>query len=61
MTDVFAIQDEISQAITEKLRARLSGDRQVIKRPTENIEAYNLNLKGRYYRSKLTPDHSCPN
>ena len=56
MTDVFAIQDEISQAITEKLRARLSGDRQVIKRPTENIEAYNLNLKGRYYRSKLTPD-----
>ncbi len=27
MTDVFAIQDEISQAIVEKLRVRLAGDR----------------------------------
>jgi len=56
MTDVFAIQDEISQAITEKLRARLSGDRQAVKRPTENMEAYNLNLKGRYNFFKLTRD-----
>jgi TolB-like protein/Tfp pilus assembly protein PilF len=57
LTDVFTIQDEISQAITQKLKARLSGDRHSVKRPTENIEAYNLNLKGRYYRSKLTPDN----
>ena len=27
MTDVFAIQDEISRAIVEKLRLRLAGDR----------------------------------
>ena len=57
LTDVFAIQDEISQVISEKLRVQFSGDRQAVKRPTENIEAYNLNLKGRYYRSKLTPDN----
>jgi adenylate cyclase len=57
LTDVFAIQDEISQAITAKLRARLSVNRQAVKQPTENIEAYNLNLKGRYSRSKLTPDN----
>jgi adenylate cyclase len=56
LTDVFTIQDEISQAITQKLKARLSGDRHSVKRPTENIEAHNLNLKGRYYLFKLTPD-----
>jgi len=53
MTDVFAIQDEISQVISEKLRVHLSGDRPLVKRHTENIEAYNLYLKGRFnfYRS----------
>ena len=56
MTDVFAIQDEISQAIAEKLRGRLSLDRPLIKRYTENVEAYNLYLKGRYHFSKLTPE-----
>jgi hypothetical protein len=55
MRDVFAIQDEISQSIAEKLRIQFSGDRPLI-RKTENIEAYNLNLKGRYYLFKLTPD-----
>jgi eukaryotic-like serine/threonine-protein kinase len=56
MTDVFAIQDEISQAITEKLRVRLSGDRPLIKRYTENVEAYSLYLKARYQLQKFTPD-----
>jgi serine/threonine protein kinase len=49
LTDVFAIQDEISQAITEKLRVRLSGDRPVVKRYTENVKAYSLYLKGLYH------------
>jgi serine/threonine protein kinase len=57
LTDVFAIQDEISQVISEKLAVQLSGDKTPVKKPTENIEAYNLNLKGRYYLSKLTPDN----
>ncbi len=56
MTDVFAIQDEISQAIAEKLRVRLSGDRPLIKHHTENVEAYNLYLKGRYQLLKFTPE-----
>ena len=56
MTDVFAIQDEISQAIAEKLRIRLSGDGPIIKRHTENVEAYNLYLKARYHFLKLTPE-----
>ncbi len=48
MTDVFAIQDEISQAIVEKLRVRLSADRPLVKRHTENVEAYHLYLRGRH-------------
>jgi serine/threonine-protein kinase len=53
MTDVFAIQDEISQAIVEKLRLRLSGDRPLVKRYTENLAAYDLCLKARYDLRKM--------
>jgi serine/threonine protein kinase/Tfp pilus assembly protein PilF len=55
ITDIFAIQDEISQAIADKLRVRLSGERQPLKRHTQNVEAYNLYLKGRhqFYRATL--------
>jgi len=54
MTDVFAIQDEISQAIVEKLRVRLTGDRPLVKRYTENLAAYDLCLKARYHLTKMT-------
>jgi TolB-like protein len=56
MTDVFAIQDEISQAIVEKLRLKLAADRPLVKRHTEDLEAYNLNLKARYQLLRLTPE-----
>jgi tetratricopeptide (TPR) repeat protein len=56
MTDVFAIQDEISQAIVEKLRLRLSGDRPLVKRYTENLAAYDLCLRARYHLRKMTED-----
>jgi serine/threonine protein kinase/Tfp pilus assembly protein PilF len=56
MTDVFAIQDEISQAIVEKLRVRLAADRPLVKRHTENVEAYNLCLKARYQLFRFTPE-----
>jgi serine/threonine protein kinase len=56
MTDVFAIQDEISHAIAEKLRVRLEGDRPLVKRYTQNVEAYNLYLIGRYHFLKYTPE-----
>jgi serine/threonine protein kinase/Tfp pilus assembly protein PilF len=58
MTDVFAIQDEISQAIAEKLRVRLSEGRQAGRRHTENVVAYNLYLKGHYHFYKFTPQSS---
>src|SRR5512139_64538 len=56
MTDVFAIQDEISQAIVEKLRVRLTGARPLVKRYTENLAAYNLCLKARYHLLKMTQE-----
>jgi len=56
MTDIFAIQDEISQAIVEKLRVHLTGGRIMVKRRTENIEAYNLYLLGRFHFRKFTPE-----
>jgi len=56
MTDVFAIQDEISQAIVEKLRLRLAGDRPLVKRYTDNLAAYDLCLKARYHLLKMTQE-----
>src|SRR5512139_778863 len=56
MRDVFAIQDEISQAIVEKLRVRLAADRPLVKRYTENLAAYDLCLKARHQLSKWTQE-----
>lgn len=51
LNDIFAIQDEIALAITEKLKISLLGtEREKIRQnPTENKEAYDLYLKGRFY------------
>jgi non-specific serine/threonine protein kinase len=56
MTDVFAIQDEISQAIVGKLRVRLTGDRPLVKRYTENLAAYDLCLKARHHILRMTQE-----
>jgi tetratricopeptide (TPR) repeat protein len=48
--DIFDIQDEIAAAIVDNLKVRLAGSgAPAVKRVTDNIEAYNLYLKGRYY------------
>jgi len=51
MDDIFAIQDEISLAIVDNLKVKLlKGEKtKIVKRHTENKEAYNLYLKGRYF------------
>ena len=55
--DVFALQDDISREISEKLRRHLTGDekQRLTKRYTENSEAYRLYLKGRYHWNKRSP------
>ncbi len=54
MEDVFAIQDEIARMIVDKLRVKLVGSskQSLVKRYTENFEAYNLYLQGLYQWNK---------
>ncbi len=54
LKDIFSVQDEISQAIVEKLKIQLAEgqSKHLIRRYTENLDAYNLYLKGRYYWSQ---------
>ncbi|MFI5109007.1 MAG: protein kinase [Terriglobales bacterium] len=58
MADVFALQEDLSTEISQKLRLRLSGEekQRLTKRDTENAEAYQLFLKGRYYWGKGTEE-----
>jgi serine/threonine-protein kinase len=68
MTDVFEIQDEISHAIVDTLKARLTSQSPsqagvsvmpappLVKRYTGNLDAYNLFLKGRFEVYKMTRD-----
>ncbi len=55
--DIFAIQDEIALAITEKLKIILLEEEKekIYQKPTENKEAYDLYLKGRFYINKRGP------
>ncbi|HEX8143688.1 MAG TPA: tetratricopeptide repeat protein [Pyrinomonadaceae bacterium] len=54
--DLFALQESLSKEITEKLRLKLTSEdqKQIIKRPTENQEAYKAYLGGRYHWNKRT-------
>jgi serine/threonine protein kinase/tetratricopeptide (TPR) repeat protein len=57
-TDIFAVEDEIARQISEKMRLKLTGqDRErLLKRYTEDTEAYHIYLKGRYCLNKRTGD-----
>ena len=48
--DVFEIQDEIARSIVDRLKVKLTtaDDQSLARRHTENIEAYELYLRGRY-------------
>jgi len=57
MEDVFAIQDEISLAIVDNLKIKLLGGDSLAAtaRRTQDLEAYALYLKGRFYWNKRNP------
>jgi adenylate cyclase len=57
-SDIFKLQEEISGDISGKLRLKLTGEEKKLlaKRYTDNTEAYQLYLKGRYYLGKMTKD-----
>lgn len=59
-TNIFAVQDSISEKMTEALALRLTSDeeRLLTKRYTENTEAYQLYLLGKYYGRDLVLEAS---
>ncbi len=56
--DIFVIQDEISNEISDKLRLRLTRaeKKRLTKRQTDDPEAYRLYLKGRHHWNQWTED-----
>lgn len=56
--DIFVVQDEISNAISENLRLRLTRaeKKRLTRHHTENVGAYGLYLKGRHYWNKWTEE-----
>jgi tetratricopeptide (TPR) repeat protein len=56
MKDVFEVQDEIARKIAEALRVTLSPQelQALAVKPTENLQAYNLYLRGKRYARRQT-------
>ena len=56
MQDVFEVQDEIARKIADALRITLSPQEQaaISTKPTENLQAYDLYLRGKSYARRLT-------
>ncbi len=56
LADVFAVQEEIAEEISEKLRLKLTGAerQQLAKRPTENLKAFQYYMQGRAYTQRRT-------
>jgi TolB-like protein/Tfp pilus assembly protein PilF len=56
LTDVFQIESDIAKTIAEKLQAKLTGSEEhaISVRPTENWEAHQLYLQGRYLWNRRT-------
>jgi serine/threonine protein kinase/Tfp pilus assembly protein PilF len=56
LSNLVAVQQEIAEDIYGRLRPRLAGEEKKLlpKRPTENVEAYQLYLQGLFYWNKWT-------
>lgn len=57
-TDVLALEDAISEQVTDALISQITGENDVKlgKRGTNNPQAYEAYLKGRFYWNQFTPD-----
>ena len=58
LTDIFALQDEITEKIVKALEVKLTEgeQQQVARRYTENLEAYDYFLRGRAYEARATKE-----
>ena len=54
LTDIFAIQDEITHAIVEQLKVKLlpQEKKNIAQTPTDNVEAYTYYLRGRQFMQR---------
>lgn len=59
LTDVFQIESDIAKTIAEKLQAKLTGSEKdaISAKPTSDLEAHQLYLKGRYLWNRRTGDN----
>ena len=59
LTDIFAVESEIAKSIADALRAKLSSSAEHVlaSRPTENPEAHELYLRGRYFWNRRTAEN----
>ena len=60
LEDIFAVQDELANSIVDQLKKtiQISGpSKNLVKVPTENMDAYNLYLKGLYNWNKWSPEY----
>jgi TolB-like protein/DNA-binding winged helix-turn-helix (wHTH) protein/Flp pilus assembly protein TadD len=57
-SSILGLQQEISSAIAEQVRTRLSPERQraLARRHTQNADAYDLFLRGRHFLNRRTPE-----
>ena len=58
MREVLDTQETIARELAGRLRPRLTGEEQarIVKRPTQNAQAYELYLKGRFQTAKYTEE-----
>ena len=58
LADIFAVQEEIAQEISDKLRLKLSRPekQQLAKRPTGSVNAFQYYVQGRLYRQRSTQE-----
>jgi serine/threonine protein kinase/tetratricopeptide (TPR) repeat protein len=58
LSDILAVQEEIASEVSKRLGLQLSDEEneRLIRRPTQNREAYHLLVKGWYYANKWTPE-----
>jgi TolB-like protein/Tfp pilus assembly protein PilF len=58
LTDIFGVESEVAEKIADSLRATLTGSEQhaITARPTENAEAHDFYLRGRFFWNKRSVD-----
>ena len=57
LTDIFSVESEVAKAVTDQLRAKLTGheEQEIAAKPTDNPEAYDAYLRGLAYTLKTLP------